>query len=78
MLRLCNIVRKRLDLRPDGQYMRKRTGLGGTGGRELSPELRVRFGTYGFRNKQAVATIKSKENLLNLDKMSNSNTIQVM
>lgn len=28
--------------------MKKRSGLGGTGGRELSPELRIRFGTYGF------------------------------
>ena len=51
VLKLCNIVRKRLDLRADGSaYMKKRSGIGGTGGRELSPELRVRFGTFGFKN----------------------------
>lgn len=75
VLKLCNIVRKRLDKRLDGgEYMKKRTGLGGTGGRELSPELRVRFGTYGFKNKQPI-DLKSKEYLINFDKISNSNTL---
>ena len=29
--------------------MRKRSGLGGTGGRRLSPDLRIHFGTFGFK-----------------------------
>ena len=63
-----------MDLRQDGTpYMKKRSGIGGTGGRELSPELRVRFGTYGFKKDQV-----SDRRMLNLDdKLSNSNTIQV-
>lgn len=32
-------------------FVRKRSGLGGTGGHELSPELRARFGTFGFNKK---------------------------
>ena len=35
-------------------YVRRRSGLGGTGGRNLSPELRVKFGTYGFNKKGKV------------------------
>ena len=66
-------------MRKDGTaYMKKRSGIGGTGGRELSPELRMRFGTYGFRNNHGgiVTDKRSKESILNLeDKLSNSNTI---
>ena len=52
VLKLCNVVRDRMDLRRDGAaYMKKRSGIGGTGGRELSPELRVRFGTFGFKDR---------------------------
>lgn len=49
VLKLCNIVRQSLDTRQDGQYMKKRSGIGGTGGRHLSPELRTRYGTFGFK-----------------------------
>ena len=52
MLKICNVVRNRMDVRNgDGSFMKKRSGLGGTGGRELSPDLRIRFGTFGFKNK---------------------------
>lgn len=49
VLKLCNIVRRRLDVHGDTDYIKKGSGLGGTGGRQLSPELRVRYGTYGFK-----------------------------
>ena len=42
-------------------YMKRRSGLGGTGGRNLSPELREKFGTYGFRNRNT-ATEKARKN----------------
>jgi hypothetical protein len=48
VLKICNVIRQRLDVKGHSDYMKKRSGLGGTGGRELSPELRIRFGTYGF------------------------------
>ena len=55
VLQICNVVRQRLAVHGDQfAYVRRRSGLGGTGGRNLSPELRIKFGTYGFgkRNKQ--------------------------
>ena len=50
MLKICNVVRQRLDVHDNDEFVKKRSGLGGTGGRLLSPELRVRFGTFGFTN----------------------------
>jgi len=41
-----------MDVHGESDFIKKRSGLGGTGGRELSPELRVRFGTYGFKKNQ--------------------------
>ena len=51
VLKLCNVIR---EVREGEQtsFMKKRSGIGGTGGRKLSPELRFRFGTYGFKNSQ--------------------------
>ena len=51
VLKICNVIREPLSMTGASDYMRKRSGLGGTGGRELSPELRIRFGTYGFNKK---------------------------
>jgi len=52
VLQLCNVVRERLGVNGKNDFMKKRSGLGGTGGRLLSPELRMRFGTYGFYKKK--------------------------
>ena len=52
VLKLCGVVRQKLDVHGGGDFTKKRSGLGGTGGRQLSPELRIRFGTYGFKNKR--------------------------
>ena len=50
VLKICNVVREKLDVHGEGQrFMRKRSGLGGTGGRRLSPDLRIHFGTFGFK-----------------------------
>jgi len=54
VLKLCNVVRQRLDKRKDGQFLKKSSGLGGTGGRQLSPELRIHFGSYGFKKRNTV------------------------
>ena len=51
VLKMCNVVREPRE-GEGAQFMKKRSGIGGTGGRRLSPELRLRFGTYGFKNKQ--------------------------
>lgn len=51
VLKICNVIRQPLSVNGTSDYMKKRSGLGGTGGRELSPELRIRFGTYGFNKK---------------------------
>ena len=48
VLKLCNVVRSQLNRRSDGTFMRKRSGTGGMGGRELNTALRTRFGTFGF------------------------------
>ena len=66
-----------MDVHGQSGFIRKRSGIGGTGGRQLSPELRMRFGTYGFRKKNPERKIKSKENLY-YDDYSNSNTLQAM
>jgi hypothetical protein len=52
VLQICNVVRQPLAVHGDQfAYVRRRSGLGGTGGRNLSPELRIKFGTYGFSKK---------------------------
>ena len=52
VLQICNVVRQPLAVHGDHfAYVRRRSGLGGTGGRNLSPELRIKFGTYGFSKK---------------------------
>ena len=53
VLKICNVVRQRLDVHDNDDFVRKRSGIGGTGGRLLSPELRVRFGTFGFNKKDS-------------------------
>lgn len=52
VLKICNVVRQRLDVHSNDDYVKKRSGLGGTGGHLLSPDLRVRFGTFGFTRPQ--------------------------
>ena len=67
VLKICNVIRQRLDVHGESdEYVKKRSGLGGTGGRLLSPELRVRFGTFGFnkKNELAAQTVKDKPSLL--------------
>ena len=64
VLKLCGVVRQKLDVHGPSEFTRKRSGLGGTGGRQLSPELRIRFGTYGFKNKRDDEQILSNQNLL--------------
>ena len=55
VLKICNVVRQKLDVHGEGEkFMRKRSGLGGTGGRRLSPEMRIHFGTFGFKNGEAL------------------------
>ena len=49
VLRLCNVFRVRQDVHPGVNFMRKRTGTGGCGGRRLSPEQIARLGTFGFK-----------------------------
>ena len=51
VLKLCNVIREVRE-GEHTSFMKKRSGIGGTGGRKLSPELRLRFGTYGFKNSQ--------------------------
>ena len=52
MLKLCNVIRNRLNVHGGSfDYVKRRSGLGGTGGRKLSPDLRFKFGTYGFNNR---------------------------
>ena len=56
---MCNVVRQRLDVHKNDDFVRKRSGLGGTGGYKLSPELRAKFGTFGFtRPQQAYGFVK--------------------
>ena len=38
VLRLCNVFRVKQNVHPGVNFMRKRTGTGGCGGRKLSPE----------------------------------------
>ena len=45
VLKICNVVRQRLDVHDNDDFVKKRSGLGGTGGRKLSPEQHIRFGT---------------------------------
>lgn len=65
VLKLCNVVRQPLDIKGEGSYMKKRTGLGGTGGRQLSPQLREKFGTFGFKSLQTANKRQSQSRPLN-------------
>ena len=52
VLQICNVVRKRMNVHNNSfDYIRGRSGIGGTGGRNLSPELRVKFGSFGFSRR---------------------------
>ena len=43
--------------------MRKRSGLGGTGGIRLSPDLRIKYGTYGFNKGKRTGHANRSERL---------------
>ena len=52
VLKICNVVRQRLDVHNNDDFVRKGSGIGGTGGSGLSPDQRIRFGTFGFTRPQ--------------------------
>ena len=49
VLKLCNVFREKQDIYGPSNFMRKRTGTGGCGGRRLSPEHQAKLGSFGFK-----------------------------
>ena len=62
VLKLCNVFRQKQEVHGPHNYMRKRTGTGGCGGRKLSPEQFQKLGTYGF--KPRVEAIRKSEGVI--------------
>ena len=73
VLKLCNVVRESQDVNGTGVFMKKRSGMGGYGGRDLSPELKIRFGTFGFKKP---GNKSSKQGGM-FERLTTANTIQV-
>ena len=75
MLKLCNVVREPLNVHGNNEFMKKRTGLS-NGRHLLKPDMRIRFGTFGFRKNQPSRDLGSTTNhSRNESKTTKANTI---
>lgn len=77
VLKLCNVVRQRLDVHGPDTFIKKRSGLGGAGGRRLSPELRIRYGTFGFKSKNNQTRGSNQAFSLLDERVTSANTMPI-
>ena len=75
VLKLCNIVRQPLNVHGNNDFIKKRSGLS-NGRHLLRPDLRIRFGTFGFRKNQPSRDIGSNMDLGNESRTTKANTIR--
>ena len=75
VLKLCNVVRQPLNVHGHNDFIKKRTGLS-NGRHLLKPDMRIRFGTFGFRKNQPSRDLGSNtEYSRNGSRTTKANTI---